>query len=298
MQTPESIRAIRLFGASQAQPAEAPNALGRAFLAKCQVASSGWPPVDPKPGTEVSRELMQWSLRNAEETEATPIGKGIHRPYQVKFASGSDSGSVTTKRAVFKTVHCQLESKRYCKSVDLKITGPQREILSYYMDKALGFDLVPPVVGREISGIGSGSAQAWVNEPTAWAWIDRDYDYRKDVRNPWLHRLAAFDFIRGEIDRHSNNWIMDAERRVYAIDNGYSFVKGDDRTFFRSSAGKCLVGTPIHPQVKAEIAAIREEPILQVLASAPFENGELEGVMKRIEELKRLDLWTKLGDLW
>lgn len=265
---------------------------------KHRLVSQSWNPLDPKPGSAVIRELMQFALKNAEEVEVSPIGKGIHRPYKVVFQTGIDSGCVTTKKAAFKTIYCQLESKRYCKSVDLKITGPERELLSYELDKILGFDLVPTTVMREIARVGGGSVQAWVDQPTAWQWKDKGYDFKTDVKNPWLHRLAAFDFIRGEIDRHSNNWLMDESRRVYAIDNGYSFVKGDDRTHLKSSAGKALVGYAIHPEVLDEIHQIKEDAVARTLAGHGFLNGEEEGVLTRVQHLKRLDVWTKLGDLW
>jgi hypothetical protein len=197
-----------------------------------------------------------------------------------------------------KTIYSQFENKRYCQSVDISITGPERELLSYEMDKALGFDLVPPVVGREIARMGFGSLQAWVDAPTAWEWTSKGYDYRKDLRNPWLHRLAAFDFIRGEIDRHANNWLMDSSRRVYAIDNGYSFVKGDDRTWMRSSVGKHLKGTPIHPRVMDEIRSVDEQVVWRVMQDRGFKNDEDGGVLKRLRQLKRLEVWEKLGDLW
>lgn len=241
---------------------------------------------------------MRRLLQDGEEAEVTPIGVGIHRPYRVVFRNGMDSGPVTTRQAVLKTIYCQFENKRYCQSMDLNVTGPEREILSYEIDRALGFDLVPPVAGREIAGIGYGSVQAWVDQPTAWAWIAKGYDYREDKENPWLHRLAAFDFIRGEIDRHANNWIMDEEHRVYAIDNGYSIVKGDDRTWMRSSAGKHLVETPIHPTVLTEIASIDESKVAEILEPRGFIHGEVEGVLKRIAELKGLKTWSRLGNLW
>ena len=299
MRTVESVRAARLFGGSPAeQTGSDPSALGSFILSKMRVAREEWPLLSTKEATVRDRELMSLALKNGEETEIQPIGKGIHRPYRVTFSRGIDIGSVTTRQAVMKTVYCQFEKKRYCQCVDLSITGPERELLSYDLDKVLGFDLVPPVVGREIARMGFGSLQAWVNEPTAWEWNAKGYDYRKDLKNPWLHRLAAFDFLRGEIDRHANNWLMDPSKRVYAIDNGYSFVKADDRKWFRSSAGKCLKGIPLHPVVGEEISSIDEQAVWKTLQDRGFKSNEDDGVLKRLRQLKRLGVWEKLGDLW
>jgi hypothetical protein len=298
MKTRESLLMSKMLGASSATAKEAPGAFGSIFFAKARTEAQGWPSLNAKPGDSSVREVMKWALENGTEIEVAPIGRGIHRPYMVKFKAGMESGFISTKQAALKTMYCQLESKRYCKSVDLKITGPERECLSYDLDQALGFDLVPPTVFREVAQIGSGSVQAWVAQPTAFEWIERGYDYRKDVRNPWLHRLASFDFISGQIDRHSNNWVMDDARRVYAIDNGYSFVKEDDRSFLKSSAGKHLVGQPLHPLVRGEIMSIDEDAVLRVLEDRGFENGEVEGVIERIQELKGAEVWTRLGELW
>jgi len=210
MQTAESIRASRLFGGTSAEGRERSfSSLSSFFLAKTRAAGANWPSLIEKEGTVKDRELMFLALSNGEETEIQSIGKGIHRPYRVLFARGIQIGPVSTRQAVMKTMYCQYENKRYCESVDLSITGPERERLSYELDKVIGFNLVPPTVVREIASMGIGSIQAWVDRPTAWEWHAKGYDYRKDLKNPWLHRLAAFDFIRGEIDRHANNWIMD-----------------------------------------------------------------------------------------
>lgn len=287
-------------GGLRSEDRAAGSPLGIGLFAKMRSAAGGqaWRSIVPKDADPTTMDLMCRALRDSREVLVEPIGKGIHRPYRVEFLEGLDSGPVTTKRGALKTVYSQFENKRYCASVDLDVTGPEREILSYALDKAFGFDLVPPTIGREISSVGPGSVQAWVGCPTAWEWIDKGYDYRKDRMNPWLHRLAAFDFIRGEIDRHSNNWIMDENARVYAIDNGYSFVKGDDRTWLLSSAGKRLIGTPVHPGVAAEIAAIDENVAFDLVSRIRFKQGEADGVVNRIRELKGLTEWRKLGNRW
>jgi len=299
MQTAESIRASRLFGGTSAEGRERSfSSLSSFFLAKTRAAGANWPSLIEKEGTVKDRELMFLALSNGEETEIQSIGKGIHRPYRVLFARGIQIGPVSTRQAVMKTMYCQYENKRYCESVDLSITGPERERLSYELDKVIGFNLVPPTVVREIASMGIGSIQAWVDRPTAWEWHAKGYDYRKDLKNPWLHRLAAFDFIRGEIDRHANNWIMDENRRIYAIDNGYSFVISDFRKWFRSSAGKVLKGIPVHPIVRDQINSIDEEAVSDLMAKVRFQNGERGGLLHRVRELKKVEVWEKLGALW
>lgn len=261
-----------------------------------------------KSGGIQAHGAMCLALAHGEEAEVRPLTKeregemtlsGRHGALQVTFRTGLEEGPVTTRVAVFKTAHVHHENKRYRESMDAVVTGPEREVCSYLVDRALGFDLVPPTVARELDGFGPGSAQAWVDARTGWKWLaDGEYDYRKDVHNPWLHRLAAFDFVTGQIDRHANNFIVDAEKRVYAIDNGYSFPAEDDRKWFWSNVGKRLVGSPIHPLVRAEIAVIDPEAVAASLAGAAFRENEVAGVVKRLCELQSLKMWHKLGALW
>lgn len=301
MRTPEANR-LRAFLLRPLDGApEAGTALGIGFLKNLQ----GSIPAGRRPVP--SDEMLCLALRDAEEIEISPIGhiakgewkpQGLHRPYRLVFRSGLDAGPVTTRQAVLKTTALHHENRRFRESMDPRVTGAEREVLAYQVDRACGFGLVPPTILREIEGVGTGSVQAWVNAPTAWEWLNRGYDYRTDTGNLWLHRLAAFDFITGQIDRHANNFIMDEGRRTYAIDNGYTFPKGDDRRWMRSSVGKHLKGQMIHPQVRAEIQAIAPDAIRRALAEADFQHDEVGGATQRLIELQRSQAWRRLGTLW
>lgn len=309
MRTPESSRASGLFGSALGRPQEEPGPAWLVERARASLPGGGpWPPVVEKSGDMRDREAMRLALLHADEVEVRPLTKekdgetvlsGRHGAMQVLFRDGLDEGPVTTRVAVFKTAHVHRENKRYRESMDVAVTGPEREVCASVVDRALGFDLVPPTVGREVGGLGPGSAQAWVEARTAWRCIvDGEYDYRRDLRNPWLHRLAALDFVTGQIDRHANNFIVDAEKRVYAIDNGYAFPAEDDRKWFWSNAGKRLVGTLVHPLVRAELAAADPDAVAASLEGFAFREGEAAGVEKRLRELRSLKVWRKLGALW
>ena len=309
MRTPEARRASALFGSALDRPGEAVQPAWLIERARAALpGTDAWLPILEKAGGVHEHGTMCLHLLHGEEMEIRPLTKerdgemvlsGRHGAMRVLFREGLDEGPVTTRVAVFKTAHVHRENKRYRESMDAVVTGPEREVCSYLVDRALGFDLVPPTVARELADLGPGSAQAWVDARTGWKWLaDGEYDYRKDVHNPWLHRLAALDFVTGQIDRHANNFIVDAEKRVYAIDNGYAFPAEDDRKWFWSNVGKRLVGTPIHPLVRAEIAAADPDVVAGSLEGAAFREGEVAGVVKRLRELQTLKMWRKLGALW
>ena len=236
--------------------------------------------------SSLARARMELVLKHSEPLYIEPIGRGVHRPYKVRLKNSECCGHIDCSEVVFKTVHCQYETKRYCQSVDLSITGPERELLAYDMDKAMGFDLVPPTVGRYVDELGYGSVMAWVRAPLGIDWVKKHgYHYKNHPENPWLHLCAAFDFITGSIDRHAANWILDETFRVYAIDNGYSFVKGDDRRFLKCNIGKYLVGKPVHPDVQNLVRKVDDSVVWKTLQNRGFKCGEEEGVMRYQEKV-------------
>ena len=276
--------------------------LGSVFLQKLRSSAgtepSGWGRLQSKPMTQLDHARMSLVLKHAEELYSEPIGKGIHRPYRVRLKTGEKVEYTNCAVAVMKTVHCQYETKKYCQSMDPRVTGPEREILAYELDRAMGFDLVPPTVGRHVYEIGYGSLQAWVEQPLAVDWRKKGYHYKEHPENPWLHRLAAYDFICGQIDRHAANWILDKYGRAYAIDNGYAFVKADDRRFLKCNVGKYLVGHKVHPLVQDEVCSINDTAVATVLRNRGFQCGEEEGVMKRLAEMRKLQTWQIMGGCW
>ena len=135
--------------------------------------------------------------------------------------------------------------------------------------------------------------------PLAVEWVkSKKYRYKSHPENPWLHKISAFDFITAQLDRHAANWILDNELRVYAIDNGYSFSKEDDRRFLKCNVGKYLVGQPVHEETIELVKKVDEHKIWRVLQNRGFRRGEAEGVLKRLEEMKKLRVWGIMGGMW
>lgn len=249
--------------------------------------------------TNLDHAKMQLALKHSEVLYVEPIGRGVHRPYRVKLGNTERRGVIDCSEGVFKTVSSQYETRRYRKAVDLRISGPEREILAYDIDKATGFNLIPPTVGRHIDGIGYGSLMAWVQAPLAIDWIrSKKYIYRDHSENSWLHLCAAFDFIVGNLDRHAANWLLDKTHKVFAIDNGYAFPKGEGRRYLKSNIGKNLVGKEVHPNVIRFLHSIDKNILASVLSNRGFRSGEEEGVLKRFEEMCNTGVWRVMGDLW
>ncbi len=98
----------------------------------------------------------------------------------------------------------------------------RREIASFELSDALGFDLVPVTVHRRQGDFGEGSVQLFID-----ARFEEHYftiremgDHELDDQ---LRLLCAFDIIANSADRKGGHCLIDPENSIWAIDNGLSF---------------------------------------------------------------------------
>jgi uncharacterized repeat protein (TIGR03843 family) len=116
----------------------------------------------------------------------------------------------------------------------------KREVASYELSTALGFDLVPPTVARDDAPYGTGSVQAFVPARFAehYFTVKDDERFRAD-----LQRLCAFDLVANSADRKAGHCLVDGDDRVWAIDNGLTFhAEFKVRTVIWDFAGDPLPG--------------------------------------------------------
>ena len=96
------------------------------------------------------------------------------------------------------------------------------EIAAYELDKLLGMDMVPPSVERQLGG-GSGAAQLWVEDVTAWS---ADAPPGESDRAHWADqvvRMRMFDNLIGNPDRNQGNILHDAAWNLILIDHTRAF---------------------------------------------------------------------------
>ena len=94
----------------------------------------------------------------------------------------------------------------------------RRERLAYLVSQIVGLCNVPAVVVRRIDGQ-IGSVMMLVPGDT-WRASGLEFD---DINTKEWQKLAVLDWIICDTDRHRRNWIVDDERRFWAIDNDLSF---------------------------------------------------------------------------
>jgi len=96
----------------------------------------------------------------------------------------------------------------------------KREVAAYQLAKSLGWDMVPCTIAREDGPFGPGSLQLFVE-------ADPEEHYFTLLGQPQhdadLRRIGAFDLVANNADRKSGHCLLDAEGRIWAIDNGLCF---------------------------------------------------------------------------
>ena len=176
----------------------------------------------------------------------------------------------------------------------------RRELASYSLSEALGWQLVPPTVWREDGPAGPGMCQAWIEESQSADVIDVCppaelqpgwivvMNAEDQEGNPLLlvhadrddlHRVAAFDALINNADRKGGHVIVDADDRIWCIDHGVSFNADDKlRTVLWGWAGE-----PISADVLADLCAL--EPSLSSILEPWLAPEEIEITASRLRSL-------------
>ena len=96
----------------------------------------------------------------------------------------------------------------------------RREVASYELSAALGWEVVPFTIVREDLPHGVGSLQRFV---------DADFEQHyftlleDEATHAQLRRMAVFDIVSNNTDRKGGHCLVDADRHIWGIDNGLSF---------------------------------------------------------------------------
>jgi hypothetical protein len=150
-----------------------------------------------------------------------------------------------------------------------------REAAAYRIDRALGFNLVPITVVRDVDG-DVGSAQAWVDaEGSAYAYLKVDEA-----------RLATLDYILGNTDRHVFNWRTQVDGRPSAIDNGLCLPLNKTEPL-RSRWIHLHRNKELPDKIMEAVHALTEASATGILMGLSIEDRAIAGFRSRLAEVKQ-----------
>jgi uncharacterized repeat protein (TIGR03843 family) len=155
-----------------------------------------------------------------------------------------------------------------------------RELASYLVSEAGGWDLVPPTVLRTDAPMGDGSLQQFIEHDP-----ELHYFVLLEERRDEFEQFAAYDIVINNADRKAGHVIEDADGKLWAVDHGLSFNIDDKlRTVIWEFAGE-----PIGEGVAARLAAtenrLSDDESLGRELRALLLPGEVVAVSERIARL-------------
>ncbi len=168
----------------------------------------------------------------------------------------------------------------------------RRESAAHLVDQFFGFGLTLPTVTRKVEGI-NGSVRMFIPEDKATS-VARQH-LPEETSQEWL-RLAIFDFLIGNIDRRSDNILVNKQTgKMWAIDHDLSFL--DNRLIQSCLNTEEFRGPLVYflrnpqefqmPDETQQILESKREDFDQLLAQLEplISQAGLENMLKRYESL-------------
>ncbi len=154
-----------------------------------------------------------------------------------------------------------------------------REVASFVVSDATGWDLVPPTVLRD-GPFGPGMVQLWVDTDET---VDLGVLARSD--HPDLARMAVLDAVINNADRKGGHLLPTEQGRVFGIDHGVCFSVEDKlRTLLWQWRGDPLSDEAV--EVLQELRSALDGDLGELLRRL-LEHREVRSTTRRIDRLLR-----------
>ena len=197
----------------------------------------------------------------------------------------STLGGIQQKRIVYLS---SPQGRR--KKAMVKVTGSLTEAVADTIDELLGWDLVPPVSGREMSPelqeeFGESeivTIHEWMEGSgrVLWGTLERKPEEFVEKNDDRLLKMAALDFIIANLDRHEGNMLVSRSGRVYAIDHAFSFEYGAGEIFHPTwTTFNYAAGRPIPKNIMRDLRNLEEGDLRA--AVSPLGEKAVEGTVFR-----------------
>lgn len=191
----------------------------------------------------------------------------------------------------------------------------ERELASYLLSKASGFNFIPATVMREIHPFGEGMVQYWIEAAEVSAVkifspkkIERGYRevlQANDaagqlvavatLESEWIDALTIFDAVINNADRKGSHILTDQNHQLWAIDHGVTWHEESKlRTILWAQAGENLNENHLAILEKFEQALNREYTDLTQLVA----EEEVVAALQRTAQLKEIGAFPQPSQDW
>lgn len=178
-----------------------------------------------------------------------------------------------------------------------------REVGAYQIDKLLGWDVVPPTALRFDENGAIVSAQESAGKRKGWNdnedWLKkvaRTRDKTKMEKRSYsdFMKIALLDYILGQQDRHSGNFIVNkVTGHVAAIDNELALY---GRPINRNIIQTVLKDRPIPPDLLEDLRGLDEGDLRAALAG--IDKEKVDGAVGRLSQLIEEKKVLRWGAQW
>jgi uncharacterized repeat protein (TIGR03843 family) len=135
----------------------------------------------------------------------------------------------------------------------------RRERAAYLLADALGWELIPPTVLRDDAPLGPGSVQLFIEADFEQHYFTLVEDER---HHAGLRTMCVFDLLANNTDRKSGHCLIDADERIWGVDNALCFsAEPKLRTVIWDFGGE-----PIPDALLADVSRFVEDGIPPALA--------------------------------
>lgn len=178
-----------------------------------------------------------------------PMGRGVTSSKRVKFEDGTEG--------IYKPRARETEIRDGVRPG----TFAMREWLASQIDRAAGFDIVPPTVLRE-GPEGMGSVQKMMPGKTPIDDLKLMGTWEKTAKPGALMRMSAFDRLVGQTDRKGDNFLVEEDGDLDAIDNSLIYSRSG---FVNTGAKLTNLPRMLYQRRKGEVDAGERKRMLQGL---------------------------------
>ena len=188
-------------------------------------------------------------------------------------------------------------------------TSADREVAAFALDRLFGFGVVPPTFHRD-SEVSVEDKRSFIRETGKKVNLDSDesegsaqlfvkgeslgkegksisslYDGMKDSAKFDVQKMAVFDYLVGNTDRHQGNIMVDGDH-VYAIDNGLAFPEKGNLGQFKSVAMRAiqLRGGKVDNRIIDQLKKVDQNTLKSVMKDQGL-SEEADGVLERLNNV-------------